>query len=327
MRRAGFTEVTVVSDQFEPDGSFPTVKSPNPEEGGTLELALSLSTELRADLVLANDPDADRLAVAVPTAAGRFIALTGNEIGALLADFLLERAPPTPTPLVVTTNVSSPLLAAIGNARGARVELTATGFKWLWSAALELERTEPVRFLFGCEEAIGFSVCGAVRDKDGISAALVFAELAAQCRAAGESVLERLRRLYVAHGVWASTQHGIERPGGEGAREIADAIARLVAAPPASLIGEPVTAVVDFRHGASERPLLAAGVGARAPRARPERACARPSERHRAEAEDLCRSVRPGARVDRTPSMRRSKNSADEPRRRPWRVSRHLGFD
>jgi len=254
LAQAGFEDVSVVPEQAEPDGRFPTVRFPNPEEPGALDLALSLAKQRNADLVLANDPDADRLAVCVRSAAGRFIALSGNQIGVLLADFLLESARSVAKPLVISSIVSTPMLADIAEEHGARAEVTLTGFKWIWSAASSLEETSGVRFVFGFEEAIGFSVCRAVRDKDGISAALLFAELAARCRAAGQSVLERLRALYVKHGLWVSIQHNVVRTGIDGAAEIAGAVDRIAASPPETLGGMTIRAVKDFRHGEHERP-------------------------------------------------------------------------
>jgi phosphomannomutase len=254
LTRAGFSNVAVVPEQGDPDGTFPTLRSPNPEEPEALSLALSLAEKAKADLVLANDPDADRLAVCVPTASGRYRALTGNQMGALLADFVLANAPPGRKPLIVSTIVSSPLVADLSRARGARFEETLTGFKWIWTAALSIERTENVSFVFGYEEAIGFSIGGAVRDKDGISAALWFAELSARAHAEGQSVMEKLAAIYRRHGLWASAQRSVARTGPHGAEEIVTALDRAVRAPPFSLAGRKVRGVVDFREGAGERP-------------------------------------------------------------------------
>lgn len=254
LSRAGFSNVTVVPEQAEPDGAFPTVGSPNPEEPEALSMALALARERSADLVLANDPDADRLAVCVPTPTGRYRALTGNQMGALLCDFVLANAPAGRQLLVVSTVVSSPLVAELARARGARFEETLTGFKWICSAALRLEAKESVSFAFGYEEAIGFSIGRAVRDKDGISAALWFAELAARARAEGHSVLEKLAAIYRRHGLWASAQKSVVRAGPRGAEEIAAALDRAVSAPPDTLVGRKVHRIVDFRTGAADRP-------------------------------------------------------------------------
>jgi len=251
--RAGFTDVAVVPEQAAPDGAFPTARSPNPEEPGTLALALALAAKRDAKLVLANDPDADRLAVCVRANAG-YRVLNGNEIGLLLADFVLEHAPAAPRPLVVSSIVSSPMLAGIARARGALHETTLTGFKWIWTAALALERQQGVRFVFGYEEAIGYSVGRAVRDKDGINAAVWFAELAASCAGAGTTVLDRLAALHRRHGLWASAQHTITRSGADGATEIAASLDLAVRKPPATVAGRAVTAVVDYGRGAEQRP-------------------------------------------------------------------------
>jgi phosphomannomutase len=254
LRRAGFSRVHVVPEQAVPDGDFPTVRFPNPEERGALDLAIALATDERADLVLANDPDADRLAVCVPTAAGRFVQLTGNQVGVLLAEFVLERAAKAPRPLVVSSIVSSPMLAVVAARHGARYEATMTGFKWICSAALHLEREEGVRFELGYEEAIGYCIGHAVRDKDGISAGLVFAELAAECRANGLSVLERLERLHRRAGLWVSVQHSVVRRGLAGATEIRAAVDRAASHPPTALAGAAVTSTQDFRVGEASRP-------------------------------------------------------------------------
>jgi phosphomannomutase len=254
LQRAGFGNVAVVPEQAEPDGTFPTARSPNPEEPGTLKLALALAGARRADLVLANDPDADRLAVCVPAPGNTFRALTGNQIGVLLADFVLSRTPREPRPLVVSTIVSSPMIADVARAYDARHEVALTGFKWIWTAALALEQREPVRFAFGYEEAIGFCVGSAVRDKDGISAAVWFAELAAAYHGEGKTVLDRLAELYARHGLWVSAQHGVTRRGVEGARELTASLDRAVRTPPSTLAGHAVTGVTDFRRGAEERP-------------------------------------------------------------------------
>jgi phosphomannomutase len=204
--------------------------------------------------VVANDPDADRLAACVPTASGRWLTLTGNQIGLLLADFLLEHAPRTPRPLVVSSIVSSPMLADIARAHGARFERTLTGFKWIWGCALELEREAGVRFAFGYEEALGYSIGRVVRDKDGISAAVQLTDLVAHCRARGESLLERFERLARAHGLWVSVQKSLVLPGLDGRRAIAGGMERLRACPPTAIGGREVAGRTDYLQGAADRP-------------------------------------------------------------------------
>ncbi|MBN2195599.1 MAG: phospho-sugar mutase [Polyangiaceae bacterium] len=244
-RRAGYSSFTMVAEQAEPDGTFPTAPFPNPEEPHVLDLAVRDAVAARADLVLANDPDADRLSVCIPTPSGRFTQLTGDQIGILLADDLLSRASPTPTPLVVSTVVSSPMIERIAAAYGARSERTLTGFKWICNAGLALERDAGVRFVFGYEEALGYAL-PMVRDKDGISAALLFADIAARCRGEGRSVRERLDELYRRHGLWVSHPRSLAVAGWRGAARIAAAMARIRTAPPTQIAGIGVERIRDF---------------------------------------------------------------------------------
>lgn len=249
-QRFGFGDLRVVPEQAAPDGRFPTTPFPNPEEAGSLDLALEFAAREDAELLLANDPDADRLSAAVRTPSGRFVQLSGNQIGVLLADELLRNAVGTEgtPPLVLATIVSSPMLEKVAKAHGARFEATLTGFKWLWSAALELEHERKGRFVFACEEALGFSVSPAVRDKDGISSALVLAAIARRLRAEGKLLLDRLNELYREHGLWVSAQHSVVLPGARGVAEIEAAVQRLAASPPGSLAERRVAGVRNFRE-------------------------------------------------------------------------------
>jgi phosphomannomutase len=246
--QAGFSPPLVVPEQAEPDPAFPTVAFPNPEEPGALDLALALARETGADLVVANDPDGDRLAIAVPDPAGQggWRTLSGDQVGALLGAYLLDRDPgPEPAArLVATTVVSSTMLAKIAAAAGARYAETLTGFKWIVRAA----DGTGARLLFGYEEALGYAVTPAVRDKDGISAALALLSLAASARAAGESLLDRWDALEAAHGVHVTAQVTLPT------RATAEVMARLRAAPPGSLAGAPVISVTDLVAGSGGLP-------------------------------------------------------------------------
>ena len=245
--RAGFPAPLVVAVQAEPDPDFPTVAFPNPEEPGALDLALALARDRRADLVIANDPDGDRLAVAVPdpAAAGGWRALTGDQVGALLGAYLLDRDPDPATRLVATTVVSSTMLSKIAAAARVRYAETLTGFKWIVRAA---DSVPGARLVFGYEEALGYAVTPAVRDKDGISAALALLSLAATARAAGQSLLDRWDGLETAHGVHLTTQVTLPT------RAPAEVMARLRAVPPAALADAPVTSVTDLAAGAAGLP-------------------------------------------------------------------------
>jgi phosphomannomutase len=194
---AGYPPPIPVAAQAEPDPMFPTVSFPNPEEPGAMDAALELAEQTSPDLVIANDPDADRCAVAVP-ARGGWRMLRGDEVGALLGSHVLERGVPADSPDAVFANsiVSSRLLAAMCRAAGVRHEETLTGFKWIG-------RVPGLRF--GYEEALGYCVDpDHVRDKDGVSAALLVAELAATLKAQGRSLVDRLDDLAREHGVHAT---------------------------------------------------------------------------------------------------------------------------
>lgn len=251
---AGYKRIRVVDAQRDPDGAFPTVAFPNPEEPGAMDLVMELGDRIDADLVIANDPDADRLAVAIPEEDGSWRPLTGNQIGVLMADWLLEHWDRPETPIVINSIVSSPMLGTVAGLHGARFEQTLTGFKWIANAALELEAAGEGRFCCGYEEALGYSVGSVVRDKDGMSAALVFADLAAGLADSGSSVGERLDDLYRRAGLWVSTQLSIVRPGNEGLAEIESAMVRLAGDAPAKLGGDEVVEVIDYRTGAESRP-------------------------------------------------------------------------
>ena len=241
---AGLPEPTVVPEQAEPDPDFPTVAFPNPEEPGAMDLLLALASREGVDVALANDPDADRLAVAVPERGG-WRALSGDEIGVLLADHLLRHGTGDDR-LVVTTVVSSTMLSKLAAAHGVVFVETLTGFKWLARAALD---RPGLRFVLGYEEALGYSVGELVRDKDGISAAVVFAELVATLASEGSSAPQRLDELAVEHGVHATVQRSWRFEGLDGPRRMADRVAAVRADPPAALADIPLTGVEDLARG------------------------------------------------------------------------------
>jgi phosphomannomutase len=247
IRQAGFASPHVVAMQAEPDPDFPTVAFPNPEEPGALDLALADARRLGAELVLASDPDGDRLAVAVPQPADDWRVLTGDQVGALLGASLLERTAPAasrePTTagarerLVATTVVSSTLLAKIAAAAGVRYAETLTGFKWIARAA---DAQPGTRFIFGYEEALGYAVGDVVRDKDGISAALAMLWLATSAKATGRSVIEIYDELETTHGVHLTSQLILRTA------EPTQVMSRLRANPPVEFGGHMVSRIVDL---------------------------------------------------------------------------------
>ncbi|MFI6733734.1 phospho-sugar mutase [Nonomuraea sp. NPDC050451] len=237
---AGFETPVAVEEQRDPDPDFPTVSFPNPEEPGAMDLAVALAAKLDADLVLANDPDADRCAVGVPLPDGTCRMLTGDEVGGLLAEHVITQT--TGDRMVATTIVSSTLLSKIARAHGVRYGETLTGFKWIIKAGPGL--------VFGYEEAIGYSVGSdaglPVRDKDGIGAALTVAAVAAAAKRSGRTLLDLLDDQARRYGLHATSQLSFRV---SDLSLIADAMTRLRAHPPAALGGRAVTRTDDLSKG------------------------------------------------------------------------------
>jgi phosphomannomutase len=245
LRRAGFTDVSVVAEQFAPDPDFPTVDFPNPEEPGALDAAMALAAERDADLVLANDPDGDRVAAAVPAEAG-WRLLTGDEIGCVLADYLLEHRPGGGERMVATTVVSSQLLRRIADAHGVGYAETLTGLKWLARAADDAAAAGK-RMILAYEEALGVMIGDAVRDKDGMSAALVLADCAAFERARGRRLTDRLDDLARRFGLHATSQTSLWYDTSD--ERAVKATDRLRADPPERVADAGVVAVNDYAAG------------------------------------------------------------------------------
>ncbi|MCU1363685.1 MAG: Phosphomannomutase [Acidimicrobiaceae bacterium] len=238
---AGFDSVSLVNEQFAPDGTFPTLPFPNPEEPGALDLAIATATAHDAELIIANDPDADRLGAAVRTASG-WRVLRGDEIGWLLASSLLAEIKEKGE-TVATTIVSSSLLEVMAASAGVPCVTTLTGFKWISRAAGEGVLG------FGYEEALGFAVDPCVADKDGLSAALALSSLAHSLALEGVTLIERLDELEERFGVHATAQLSLRAGGPEDLPKIRSAVERLVREPPSVLGDLDVSEVVELNRG------------------------------------------------------------------------------
>ncbi|MGA3217863.1 MAG: phospho-sugar mutase [Acidimicrobiales bacterium] len=251
LEEAGFARPALVAAQAQPDPDFPTAPFPNPEEPGVLDLALAEAGRLGADLLLANDPDADRLAVAVPDRGGTgFRVLSGDELGVLIADHLISTTAGADR-LVATTVVSSSMLSALAAQTGVAYVETLTGFKWIARAA---QRRPGHRLLFGYEEALGYAVTNAVADKDGLSAGLVVADMAARAQDQGRSLVDRLDELECRLGVHTTGQWSVRLAGSDAPDVLSALMARLRASPPGRLAGLEVTGVRDLAKGDDELP-------------------------------------------------------------------------
>ncbi|MGD8110811.1 phospho-sugar mutase [Vibrio sp. TRT 17S01] len=240
LKDAGFNNVISVAEQREPDGSFPTVNFPNPEEAGAMDMVISLADSVEAQLACANDPDADRFAVAVRKPDGKYQMLTGDQVGCLFGHYLLNRTRPDEQ-LVGNTIVSSSLLNKIAQSHGAHYYQTLTGFKWLTNIAMQ-QQDESKSFLFAYEEALGYTVGNAVWDKDGLSAMVAFAQLAAELYSQGKTILDQLEALYREHGMYINTQLSMALD--PSAPPVGD---KLRASPPQEIAGRKVKVIEDLK--------------------------------------------------------------------------------
>ena len=238
---AGFDQPVVVASQQEPDGSFPTVSFPNPEEPGAMDLVIDLARQSGAAIALANDPDADRLGVAIPItgdSSGEWRLLRGDEIGWLLGDHILRHTHGDDR-LVVTTLVSSSLLGKMAHKHGVAFEETFTGFKWIADAAM---KRSDKRLVFAYEQALGYLVADQPLDKDGISAALVMTEIAALAVHDGVTVQQRLDQIAAEYGQHVTAELSIKMSPSDGAAVVEE----LRANPPVMIGGRQVVGVEDF---------------------------------------------------------------------------------
>lgn len=252
LKRAGYANVFVVASQEQPDGEFPTVKSPNPEESEAFDLALQLAREVTADVVLATDPDADRVGVAVRDGVGEYHLLTGNQTGGLLLDFLIHQREWTgrlaQNSIVLKTIVTSDLGAVVAKAHGIAVEDTLTGFKYIGDRIRVYEEDGQKQFFFGYEESYGYLISPMVRDKDAVQSCLAIAEMAAYHKHKGRTLLEALQDLYERVGYFREELMSVTLPGVQGLDTI-QAIMRHLRQNRVAVEGLSLTAVEDYQTG------------------------------------------------------------------------------
>lgn len=251
LERFGFTEVTLVEEQSIPDGNFPTVVYPNPEEKEALTLALNKAKEIDADLVLATDPDADRVGIAVKNLDGEFILLNGNQTGTLLINYLLtaweKQGKLTGKEYIVKTIVTSYLIDKIAEAKNVTCYNTLTGFKYIGELMTALEGKQT--FIGGGEESYGYLIGDLVRDKDAVVSCAFIAEMAAYYKDNGSSLYEALLNMYVDYGLYQEKLLSITKKGKTGAEEIKAMMERFRATPPTNLGGSKVVLLKDYGKG------------------------------------------------------------------------------
>ena len=249
---AGYTDVNIVAEQAEPNGNFPTVKSPNPEEPEALTMALALAEKTNADIVIGTDPDSDRLGVAVRNTEGKMVLLNGNQTMVIMTAFLLEQwkraGKITGTEFIGSTIVSTPMMQELASAYGIECKVGLTGFKWI---AKMIKDFPNQKFIGGGEESFGFMVGDAVRDKDAVGATLLVCEIAAQAKASGSTLYQELLNLYVDHGFYKEYLISLTKKGIDGLKEINQMMIDLRENPVSEIDGQRVVCIEDYDNSTS----------------------------------------------------------------------------
>lgn len=247
----GIDDITIVPEQQYPDGNFPTCPYPNPEIFEALRLGLELAEKTGADLMLATDPDADRVGIAIRCPDGSYQLVSGNEVGVLLLDYIcagrIEKGTMPKNPVAVKSLVSTPLADAVAKSYGVEMRNVLTGFKWIGDQIARLEAAGEVdRFIFGFEESYGYLAGPYVRDKDAIIGSMLICEMAAYYRSIGSSIKERLEAIYAKFGRYLNKTDSFEFPGLSGMDKMADIMRALRQNPPKEIAGYAVTRVTDY---------------------------------------------------------------------------------
>ena len=247
----GIDDITIVPEQQYPDGNFPTCPYPNPEIFEALRLGLELAEKTGADLMLATDPDADRVGIAIRCPDGSYQLVSGNEVGVLLLDYIcagrIEKGTMPQNPVAVKSLVSTPLADAVAKSYGVEMRNVLTGFKWIGDQIARLEAAGEVdRFIFGFEESYGYLAGPYVRDKDAIIGSMLICEMAAYYRSIGSSIKERLEEIYARFGRYLNQTDSFEFPGLSGMDKMAAIMHALRQVPPKEIAGYAVTQVTDY---------------------------------------------------------------------------------
>ena len=253
LKDIGITDITIVPEQKDPDGNFPTCPYPNPEIFEALRLGLELAKKSGADLMLATDPDADRVGIAIKCPDGSYELVSGNEVGVLLLDYIaqgrIENGTMPKNPVAVKSIVSTPLAEAVAKHYGVEMRNVLTGFKWIGDQIARLEAAGEVdRFIFGFEESYGYLAGPYVRDKDAIIGSMLICEMAAYYRSIGSSIKERLEAIYAQYGRYLNKVDSFEFPGLSGMDKMAGIMDSFRKNPPAEIGGYKVISVTDYQQ-------------------------------------------------------------------------------
>jgi phosphomannomutase len=253
LKRAGYTNVNIVEEQREPNGDFPTVVSPNPEEPEALKMAIALAEKVDGDIVIGTDPDCDRLGVVVRDLENKLVILNGNQTMILMTDFLLKQWKHSSkidgNQFVGSTIVSTPMMSVLANSYNVECKIGLTGFKWI---AKMIKDFPTMDFVGGGEESFGFMVGDFVRDKDAVTSTLLACEIAAQAKAKGKTMYEELIDLYVAHGLFKERLISITKKGIEGAQEIKQMMIDARENPLKKVNGSKVVRIEDYQLSISK---------------------------------------------------------------------------
>ena len=245
LKKAGYSAVSVIEEQAKPDGDFPTVKSPNPEEPEALQMAIEKANAIGADIVIGTDPDADRLGIAVRNEKNELELLNGNQTMVAMTDFILKKGKYTPeeNAFIGSTVVSTPMMSVLANHYGVECKLCLTGFKWI---AQMIEHYPNQKCLGGGEESFGYMVGDFVRDKDAVTAALLACELVAEAKSNGTSFFDALLEAYVKLGCFQERLVSLVKKGKSGAEEIESIMDRFRKDPPRDIDGSPIRFIEDY---------------------------------------------------------------------------------
>ena len=250
LEKFGFRNVTIVEEQATPDGNFPTVVYPNPEEEEAMSLALRTAKKIGADLIMATDPDADRVGIGVQNEKGEYQLLNGNQTGALLIYYILKKESEKGlkgNEFIAKTIVTSDLLTAISDSFKVKSYETLTGFKYI--AELIREKEDKERYLCGGEESYGYMLSDYVRDKDAVASCSMIAEVCGWAKSQGKSLFELLLDIYKEYGFYLESLHSMTKKGADGAQEIKAMMERFRQSPPKMISGEKITHMVDYQEG------------------------------------------------------------------------------